>query len=95
MRWLEDTPGVYVPFNPGNYTQAVVDTGSTANPPPIKLGGVLAPHRWGQNKDRRRVGGQLLSAEIGQSSPATSNSLPELSRTTPGSFERLNHAQFA
>ena len=30
MRWLEDTPGVYVPFNPGNYTQAVVDTGSTS-----------------------------------------------------------------
>jgi RHS repeat-associated protein len=28
LRWIEDS-GSYVPFSPGNYTEAVVDTGST------------------------------------------------------------------
>ncbi len=28
-RWVEDSPGVYVPFNPGNYTEAEVDSGSS------------------------------------------------------------------
>ena len=28
LRWVEDSPGVYIPFSPGNYIKAEVDSGS-------------------------------------------------------------------